>query len=143
MAPSDDDLSPAAPLREAELADADALVREAGWNQTADDWRNFLALGTVHAIRTQTGRVIATAATLPWGGRFAWISMVLVTEHYRRRGLATQLLRRCIDDLVARDLVPVLDATPAGRAVYVGLGFKNAWGFQRYACDNVRAVKHV
>jgi hypothetical protein len=29
--------------------------------------------------------------------------------------------------------VPVLDATPAGREVYRGLGFVDTWGFQRYA----------
>ena len=32
----------------------------------------------VYAVRTGEGRVVATAATLPYGDRFAWISMVLV-----------------------------------------------------------------
>jgi hypothetical protein len=32
---------------------------------------------------------------------------------------------------LARKLVPVLDATPAGRAVYVGLGFQDHWTLQR------------
>ena len=84
---SDPDFSAESPLLEHELPDAEALVRDAGWNQTAADWRAFLALGTVHAMRDQTGRVIATAATLPYGGRFAWISMVLVAREYQRRGL--------------------------------------------------------
>src|SRR5712691_12273111 len=106
-----------------ELGDAAALVREAGWNQVAADWRIFLELGTVYAVRTGAGRVIATAATLPYGGRFAWISMVLVAGEYRRCGLASRLMRRCIDDLGAAQLVPVLDATPAGHEVYRALGF--------------------
>ena len=55
-----------------------ALVAEAGWNQVAADWRIFLDFGTVYAVRDSDGRVIATAATLPYGGQFAWISMVLV-----------------------------------------------------------------
>lgn len=118
------------PLATSELADAETLVREAGWNQVAADWRAFLDFGTVYAVR-DGGRVIATAATLPYGGRFAWISMVLVTAGHRRRGLATRLLRRCIDDLVARDLVPVLDATPDGREVYRSLGFVDAWSYRR------------
>ena len=50
-------------LRAEDLGDADALVKEAGWNQAEADWRIFLDLGTVFAIRDQ-GRVIATAATL-------------------------------------------------------------------------------
>jgi GNAT superfamily N-acetyltransferase len=121
------------PLRAAELDDAAALVAEAGWNQVAADWRIFLDLGTVYAVRNSAGRVIATAATLPYGGRFAWISMVLVAGAYRRQGLASRLMNRCIADLVAAGVVPVLDATPAGRTVYVGLGFEDAWGFHRLA----------
>ena len=133
MAHSDPALAHESPLRESELADAEALVREAGWNQTAADWRIFLDLGTVYAVRDSAGRVVATAATLPHGGRFAWISMVLVASHVRRQGLARRLMNRCIADLTANGLVPVLDATPAGRAVYSALGFEDTWRFHRLA----------
>ncbi len=136
MAPSDSRLIAPAPLRAAELADARALVAEVGWNQTERDWRIFLDYGTVKAIRTGAGRVIATAATLPYGG-FGWISMVLVTAAYRRQGLASALLRGAIDDLLASGHVPVLDATPAGREVYRTLGFEDTWGFARFARDAV------
>jgi ribosomal protein S18 acetylase RimI-like enzyme len=121
------------PLTAAELPDAEALVAEAGWNQVAADWRMFLDLGTVHAVRTEAGRVVATGATLPYGDRFAWISMVLVAGDHRRRGLATRLMRRCIDEIEAEGMVAVLDATPAGRAVYHALGFEDAWSFNRLA----------
>lgn len=132
MANSDAALGAETPLLASEIHFAEALVAEAGWNQTAKDWRAFLDLGTVHAIRSGDGHVIATAATLPYGGQFAWISMVLVTKTFQRQGLATRLLKRCIADIQAAGLVPVLDATPAGREVYRGLGFQDSWGFQRY-----------
>jgi GNAT superfamily N-acetyltransferase len=118
-------------LSPSELDDVGALVREARWNQVAADWRVFLALGRVHAAHTADGRIVATTATLPFGGRFAWISMVLVAGEYRRRGLATQLMRRAMDELASAGLVPVLDATPDGRAVYRRLGFEDSWGFHR------------
>ena len=139
MARSDPPLEGIGTLAPEELGDAAALVREAGWNQVAADWRIFLDLGRVYAVRTGAGRVIATAATLPYGGRFAWISMVLVAGEYRRRGLASRLMRRCIEELTAAGLVPVLDATPAGRAVYGALGFEDAWGFHRLACGETGA----
>jgi GNAT superfamily N-acetyltransferase len=120
-------------LRPADLADAETLVREAGWNQNAADWRIFMELGTTYAVR-DTGRVIATAATLPYGS-FAWVSMVLVRGEHRRRGLGTRLLRRAIDDLTAAGVVPVLDATPAGRTLYLTLGFEDAWGLHRLTCE--------
>src|SRR5256885_6467394 len=117
----------------AELPDAEALVAEAGWNQVAADWRMFLDFGAVYAVRAQD-RVVATAAWLPYE-RYAWISMVLVTAAQRRRGLATRLLHRCIADVTAAGLVPVLDATSAGRRVYAPLGFIEAWGFARFASE--------
>jgi len=129
-----------APLRPDELGNAQALVAEVGWNQTERDWRMFLELGRVQAIRTDAGRVIATAATLPYGG-FGWISMVLVTAAWRRRGLASQLLRNAIDGLCGAGLVPVLDATPAGREVYRTLGFADTWGFARLARPAVPSAR--
>jgi GNAT superfamily N-acetyltransferase len=118
-------------LTPAELDDVGALVREARWNQLAADWRIFTEFGRLYAAHIEDGRIVATTATLPYGGRFAWISMVLVAGEYRRRGLATMLLRRAMADLAAAKLVPVLDATPDGRAVYRRLGFEDSWGFQR------------
>ena len=132
MAHSDPALGVESLLSPAELDDAEALVREAGWNQTAADWCIFLELGRAYAVRTGAGRVVATAAMLPYG-RFAWISMVLVAGDHRRRGLATRLVRRCIAELTAADCVPVLDATPAGRTVYGALGFEETWSYHRWA----------
>jgi GNAT superfamily N-acetyltransferase len=119
----------AAPLTAADLPDAEALVREAGWNQVAADWEIFRALGTVYVARVG-GRVVATAATLPYG-EFAWISMVLVAGEQRRRGLGTRLLKLCVAALNESGRIPVLDATPEGRPLYRALGFEDAWGFHR------------
>src|SRR5215212_9558225 len=132
MAPSEPIIGAA--LAAAELSEAEALVREAGWNQVAADWEIFRALGTVHAARVDM-RVVATAATLPYGP-FAWISMVLVAGELRRRNLGTQLLKHCIDALRNQDRVPVLDATPAGRPLYRALGFQETWGYHRLARGN-------
>ena len=118
-------------LTAAELPDAEALTREAGWNQVAADWEIFRALGTVYTARVGQ-RVIATAATLPYG-KFAWVSMVLVAGEQRRHGLGTQLLKRCIADLSEQGRVPVLDATPAGLPLYRALGFEETWGYHRLA----------
>jgi GNAT superfamily N-acetyltransferase len=119
------------PLRAADLAAAQGLVAEAGWNQNAADWRVFLELGRGFAVR-DGGRLAATAATLPYPSGFGWISMVLVGEAYRRRGIATRLLHRCIDALKGAGMIPVLDATPAGREVYRPLGFRDGWQIQRW-----------
>jgi GNAT superfamily N-acetyltransferase len=99
------------------------LSEEAHWNQNEADWRFFLTRGTVFGVRGGDGRLIATAALLPYTPDNAWISMVLVTENWRRRGLATKLLDACLEAAAKRGLTSWLDATPAGAAVYGPLGF--------------------
>jgi GNAT superfamily N-acetyltransferase len=114
------------PLETLEAAAADralALSAEIGWNQTADDWRLMIGAGHAVGLRGESGRLVATALVLPLGPEFAWISMVLVSASYRRRGIATGLLRYCIADIEGRGLVAGLDATPAGREIYIPLGF--------------------
>jgi GNAT superfamily N-acetyltransferase len=99
------------------------LSEEAHWNQNEADWRFFLTRGTVFGVRDDDSRLIATAALLPYTSNNAWISMVLVTQSWRRRGLATRLLDACLDAAAKRRLTTWLDATPAGAAVYGPLGF--------------------
>ena len=119
------------PLQAADLERACALVSEAGWNQNAADWQIFLELGSTIGLKSD-GSLVATAATLPYPSGFGWISMVLVTREFRRRGIATRLLEQCISRLVDAGMIPVLDATPAGREVYRPLGFREGWSIQRW-----------
>jgi GNAT superfamily N-acetyltransferase len=98
------------------------LSEEAHWNQNEADWRFFLTQGTVFGIR-DCDRLIATAALLPYASNNAWISMVLVTQNWRRRGVATKLLDACLEAAAKQGLTTWLDATPAGATVYGPLGF--------------------
>ena len=118
-----------------DAGDADAgmaLSTEAGWNQTAEDWGHFVAQGRTFGMRDPSGRLIATASALPYDGPFGFISMVLVTADWRRRGIATRLVDRCIGELHALGLVPVLDATAAGAEVYRRQGFVGQFAFDRW-----------
>jgi GNAT superfamily N-acetyltransferase len=99
------------------------LSTEARWNQNEDDWRFFLSKGLVFGVRDDAARLIATAALLPYAAGNAWISMVLVTESWRRRGIATKLVDACLSTAKQMGLTSWLDATPAGATVYGPLGF--------------------
>src|SRR3954454_2545114 len=116
-----------------------ALSTEAHWNQNEGDWRFFLTQGTVFGVRDGDGRLIATAALLPYGDGNAWISMVLVTASWRRRGLATRLVDACLDRAASQALTPWLDATPAGAGVYGPLGFKPVLELRRLRFAGLRA----
>ncbi|HRP27696.1 MAG TPA: GNAT family N-acetyltransferase [Burkholderiaceae bacterium] len=120
-------------------ADLDAAVElsaSAHWNQNRADWRTMLQLGQGWGIAgmDDAGREVlaASVVVLPYGADFAWTSMVLVLPAFQRRGYARQLLRHALAHLGAQGRAAILDATPAGRAVYVQEGFADTWGFARY-----------
>lgn len=115
------------------IAAALALSSEAHWNQTAEDWRMLLQLGQGFGLVNGKGELVATAVALPFTGHCAWISMVLVTSAWQRRGLATRLMQRAIETIESHGRIPMLDATPAGRAVYRELGFIDGWSFARWS----------
>lgn len=118
------------------------LSAAAGWNQNAADWQTILERGHVIGLRAGEGRLLATAAVLPYEP-FAWICMVLVAASERRRGHATRLMQHCIDWIGERGLVAGLDATPAGREVYRTLGFEDVYGLTRLQAPNVSVQRHA
>jgi GNAT superfamily N-acetyltransferase len=109
-----------------------ALSDAAGWNQNADDWSFFIAAGAAFGVRDDRGALIATAAALPYDADTGWISMVLVAAAHRHRGIASQLVDGCVAFLRERGRTPVLDATPAGAAVYTKIGFAGGFAFERW-----------
>ena len=112
------------------------LSTEARWNQNEDDWRFFLSEGVVIGVRDDGGRLVATAALLPYSAGNAWISMVLVTESCRRRGIATRLVDACLTTAKQMGLTSWLDATPAGATVYGPLGFAPTLELRRLRLEN-------
>lgn len=120
-------------LGPAQLAGCLALSRCAGWNQNEADWRLMLGFGRGWGITAADGHLAASTIALPYGADFAWIAMVLVLPEHRRRGYASHLLRVALAEMAAQQRVALLDATPAGHDVYVQEGFRDFWGFKRFA----------
>ena len=118
-----------------------ALSTEAHWNQNEADWRFFLTDGTVFGVRDNDGRLVATAALPPYTSGNAWVSMVLVTSNWRRRGLATRLVDSCLDTATKQGLTSWLDATPDGAGVYGPLGFTPTLQLRRLRLENSTSPK--
>jgi len=119
-------------LNEGDAADGLLLSTNAGWDQTIHDWR--LLLGRSHGVgvRSPAGKLVATGIALPYSANFGWIGMILVDASHRRQGFATRLLSRLTSELIDKGLVPMLDATPAGKPVYESLGFAAIEGISRW-----------
>jgi len=118
----------------ADIAAGMRLKDLAGWNQTPADWRCFLESSPWGCFAAEVeGKVVGTAATIVYEGRFAWIGMVLVDPEFRGRGIGTRLLEKTIEHLDAIGIATMkLDATPAGRPIYQKLGFSDEYEIQRW-----------
>jgi GNAT superfamily N-acetyltransferase len=131
------------PMRPEHIPDGLRLCRAAGWNQTARDWAQFLGYGPDAArIAISDGRVVGTAATIRYGGAFAWIGMVLVDPAAQGRGIGTRLFDEAfgmLSDVPAAGL----DATPAGYPLYLKRGFVEEYRVHRMARSALAAHETV
>jgi len=111
------------PLCEDDIPFAMRLKEAAGWNQTAGDWRSFIALRPDGCFLAEwEGKPAGTVTTIDHGGAIGWIGMLLVAPELRGRGIGTRLLGAAIESLSACATIK-LDATPAGRKIYLPMGF--------------------
>ncbi len=121
-------------LTTADISGALALSTEAGWNQTADDWRMLIELSPQGCIAIEVeGEVVSTATLTCYGTKLAWIGMVLTRIKYRGRGFAMRLLKECLglaDELGIESVK--LDATNLGQPLYEKLGFRAEQPVERW-----------
>lgn len=109
-----------------------SLCRSAGWNQEARDWELFLKLNPegCRVALAESGKVIGTVTTCRYHHHFTWIGMVLVDPERHREGIGTQLLNEALKLVPSHETVK-LDATPAGREVYLKLKFLDEYRISR------------
>jgi GNAT superfamily N-acetyltransferase len=105
----------------------------ARWNQTEADWRalfNYNPEGCF--VAEWDGKPVGTTTTTVHDGKVGWIGMVLVHPDARGHGVGTALLEHAIAYLQRTGVPSIkLDATPAGKRVYVPLGFQDEYELER------------
>jgi GNAT superfamily N-acetyltransferase len=120
-------------LTEADVPAAMKLKESAGWNQTENDWRCLLELEPRGCFAAElSGELVGTTTTTTYEEELAWIGMVLVQPERRRQGIATRLLTTALEYLKDKVATIKLDATPAGKFVYEGFGFKTEGLIERW-----------
>jgi GNAT superfamily N-acetyltransferase len=125
-------------LRAMKPVDIDAalsLCRSAKWNQLARDWEIFLQLSPEGCcVAVKEDKVVGTVTTVRYQNSFSWIGMVLVDPASQRKGIGMQLLKKALEVLRNEETVK-LDATAAGRAVYLKLNFVDEYQLSRLHCN--------
>lgn len=108
-----------------------SLCRAAGWNQLARDWEIFLHLSKNDCrLATIEDTIVGTVTTLRYQHFFSWIGMVLVHPANRGQGIGMQLLHEALHILRNEETIK-LDATPAGREIYLKLNFVDEYELTR------------
>jgi len=126
----------------ADIASGLRLCRASRWNQLEKDWSLFLKLSPAGCrVAEKNGAVVGTVATLRYQNRFSWLSMVLVSPEERRAGIGTRLLYEGLA-LLDDERCIRLDATAAGRQLYMQHGFLDEYPIARFtrAADPARIV---
>jgi GNAT superfamily N-acetyltransferase len=132
-------------LRKMELSDMDSLMKlknDEGWNQLDKDWALLINYReSVNLVAILGNRIIASVTALNYASAIAWIGMMLVDKGYRGRGIAKGLMLAVMDKFKHCESVK-LDATPAGRPLYLKLGFLDEYSIHRMTNPSVPRIPH-
>jgi GNAT superfamily N-acetyltransferase len=109
------------------------LSAQNGWNQLEADWRRQLDLEPGGCFVAEADGVVVGTACACVFETVAWVSLVLVDQAWRGRGIGTRLMERVLDYLDSRGIPSVrLDATPLGQPIYEKLGFTVEYTLTRF-----------
>lgn len=133
-------------IRKMELSDTEDLMRlknAEGWNQTEKDWALLIQYrASVNLVAVLDKQIVGTVCAINYANTVAWIGMMLVDKEFRGRGISKLLLREAINKL-DRCASIKLDATPAGKPVYLKLGFKDETILYRMVHPSVQKISKV
>ncbi len=113
------------------------LTMRAGWNQNDNDINRIIGLDPEGVFCTKLFGggfeiPIGTCVVSPLGGKNTWIGMILVHPELRRQGIATVMMRHCIQYAIDHGkVINGLDATPMGSTVYVNVGYAGTFRIWR------------
>lgn len=128
-------------MRISDLQAALSLKEQENWNQTKQEWRLFLDQNPEAClVACMDNQVVGTVTAITYGDHLAWIGMMLVAKAYRRKGISQALLTAVIQ-LLPKHISIKLDATPAGKHVYLKHGFVEEYDICRMTC--VRVGPHM
>lgn len=108
-----------------------SLCRNNNWNQLARDWELFFKISPYGCrVASENEKITGSVTTIRYQHAFCWIGMLLVDPAHQRKGIGKQLLNEALAILKNEETVK-LDATPAGRELYLQLNFEDEYPLMR------------
>jgi predicted N-acetyltransferase YhbS len=129
------------PLKESDVKGLIELSASVGWDYDADEIGTVLSTGTIFGHKTAEGKIVSSAAIIPYASKVASIGMVIVHQEYRGKGLAKGVTQTCIDT-TAIDTTIMLIATEEGKPLYEGMGFQSVDRVDKFLCESFQPTSN-
>lgn len=100
------------------------LLRGVGWKHSREEILLYLDSSDGRGYFDTAERLVACTFCVPYPPRFGAVGIVVVDNAYRRRGLASNLVRWACEKLAVKGMAAMLTCREEVRAVYDQLGFQ-------------------
>ncbi|MBB6452560.1 putative N-acetyltransferase YhbS [Salirhabdus euzebyi] len=122
-------------FNKSDIAGLIELSESVGWDYDEQEIGTVLSSGKVFGHKNTEGKIVSSAAIVPYDTRLASIGMVIVNEEYRGLSLGKKVTQKCIDS-VSKDTTVMLIATEIGKPLYENMGFISVDYVHKFLCDN-------
>lgn len=125
-------------LVQIEKSDVSGLIglsSSIGWDYDKKEIETVLASGTIFGHKNHKGKIVSSAAIIPYDTDVASLGMVIVDEEYRGMGLGKSVTQECIDSVPCTTSI-LLIATEEGKPLYEKMGFVKVDSVYKFVCEN-------
>ncbi|WP_230874938.1 GNAT family N-acetyltransferase [Lysinibacillus cavernae] len=110
------------------------LSASVGWDYDAHEIETIMTAGRIFGHKNKEGKIVSSAAIIPYDTNVASIGMVIVHDQCRGYGLGKIVTQACIDS-VSEETAIMLVATKEGEPLYNKMGFTTVAYVHKYLAD--------
>lgn len=129
-------------LEKNHVSDLIKLSGSIGWDYDEDEIGTIMASGKIFGHKNSLGKIVSSAAIIPYDSEVASIGMVIVDKEYRGLGLGKEATQKCIDS-VPNTVSIMLIATEEGKPLYEKMGFMAVNSVHKYLCNNYKVAASI
>lgn len=118
------------------------LSESVGWDYDEYEIGTVMSSGNVSGHKNAKGKIVSSAAIIPYETSYASIGMVIVNKEYRGMGLGKEATQQCINSL-SSDVSIMLISTEDGKHLYERMGFKTVDSVHKYICNTYTSSNHL
>lgn len=102
-----------------------SLSESVGWDYDRREITSIMESGSFFGHIDHSGNLVSSAAVMVYGPELASIGMVIVSPEFRRMGLGSEVMKKCLS--VSRQVkCRMLVSTEEGQYLYRSIGFRKA-----------------